>query len=340
MAAYSLNRNEDSAERTTCSNLPGVPVIDGIEDTMTPHVDEEEFAALYRRCSNWGRWGKGDMRGALNLVDSSSVAGAAAEIREGITVSLGRDLDDAPGPDNPQPLMHHMLSIPSVDEGSALSAASDFVGVACHGEAHTHLDALCHIAYEGQLHNGWSAGQVTVSGAEACGLSVTSAGIVTRAVLLDFATRTGGRWLPGGYAISLDELSEVAAATGAELHPGDLLLLRTGHTLRRKVDGPWDSANDKAGLHPSVMPWLKDRDIAAAGFDGDGDPAPIDCAGISAPVHVLGINAIGLHFFDSLDLDDLAHECAQRQRWSVCFVALPLRIPRATGCPVNPIAIL
>ena len=251
------------------------------------------------------------MRGALNLVDSSSVARAAAEIREGITVSLGRDLDDAPGPDNPQPLMHHMLSIPSVDEGSALSAASDFVGVACHGEAHTHLDALCHIAYEGRLHNGWSAAQVTVSGAEACGLSATSAGIVTRAVLLDFATRTGDRWLPGGYAISLDELSEeVAAATGAELHPGDLLLLRTGHTLRRKVDGPWDSANDKAGLHPSVMPWLKDREIAAAGFDGDGDPAPIDCAGISAPVHVLGINAIGLHSRQSRSRRSRPRVCA------------------------------
>lgn len=303
-------------------------------------IDRPEFDELFARCSNWGRWGDADTRGALNLIDNASVVRAGAEIREGVSISLGRDLETIVGPDNPAPLLHHMLSLPDSASTSGLSGASDFLAVACHGEAHAHVDALCHIAFDGQLYNGWSAGSVTASGAEVGGLSEASDGIVSRAVLLDLADRAGGSWLPGGYAISPDELAESLRATGTEVHPGDVLLVRTGQALRRKTEGAWDSASEKAGLHPRAMLWLKERDISAVGFDGDGDSAPSLCEGISYPIHVLGINAMGLHFFDSLDLDTLAAECVARQRWSACFLGLPLRVPRATGCPINPVAIL
>jgi kynurenine formamidase len=118
-----------------------------------------------------------------------------------------------------------------------------------------------------------------------------------------------------------------------------VVLLRTGHALRRKTHGPWDSAAAKAGLHPRAMPWLKDNEIAAIGFDGDGDPAPHPCPGVRAPIHVLGINAMGLHFLDALDLDDLAQHCAGEGRFEFYFAVAPLRVRGATGCAVNPLAI-
>jgi hypothetical protein len=57
-------------------------------------------------------------------------------------------------------------------------------------------------------------------------------------------------------------------------------------------------------------------------------------------VHVLAVNAMGLHLLDWLQLDHLAWLCAEVSRWSFCCVVAPLRLVRGTGSPVNPIAIL
>ena len=51
------------------------------------------------------------------------------------------------------------------------------------------------------------------------------------------------------------------------------------------------------------MPWLKDREVAAIGFDGDSDVEPCSTEGTWVPIDVLRIIAMGLHFFDCLDLD-------------------------------------
>jgi hypothetical protein len=36
----------------------------------------------------------------------------------------------------------------------------------------------------------------------------------------------------------------------------------------------------------------------------------------------------------------LGERCAELGRWEFLFTMAPLRIPRATGCPVNPVAVL
>ncbi len=99
------------------------------------------------------------------------------------------------------------------------------------------------------------------------------------------------------------------------------------------------AAVQKAGLDPYAMPMLHDRKIAAAGFDGDGEAIPHNVDGISFPIHCLGINAMGLHFMDSLNLEDLAAVCAAAGRSSFACVIAPLRLVGGTGTVVNPIAI-
>jgi kynurenine formamidase len=49
---------------------------------------------------------------------------------------------------------------------------------------------------------------------------------------------------------------------------------------------------------------------------------------------------MGLHFLDSLLLEDLAQACSERRRWEFLFVIAPLRLTGGTGSPVNPITIL
>jgi kynurenine formamidase len=309
------------------------------EGQVSDAVDAEEFAALFARCSNWGRWGPDDQRGALNHITPAVVAAATASVRTGVTVSCARVLDTAAAVDNPRPAEHRMTLLPGQGDAAGVRFAGDSLSLHCHGEVHSHLDSLCHVGYRGRLHNGWSTGTVDASGGSVGDLEVASAGIVSRGVLLDIPRLHGERWLSAGYAVGPGELASAAAAARTEIRRGDVLLLRTGHALRRRVEGPWDSASAKAGLHPRAMPWLRDREIGAIGFDGDGDAAPHACGGIRAPIHVLGINAIGLSFLDALDLDELAQRCETEQRWNFLFVVAPLRLRGGTGCAVNPIAV-
>ena len=57
-------------------------------------------------------------------------------------------------------------------------------------------------------------------------------------------------------------------------------------------------------------------------------------------MHVLAVNALGLHLLDYLQFTELAKECTRAGRWSFLCVIAPLRLPTGTGSPVNPIAIV
>jgi hypothetical protein len=48
---------------------------------------------------------------------------------------------------------------------------------------------------------------------------------------------------------------------------------------------------------------------------------------------------MGVHLLDNLALGRLAAACESRGRWAFLFGVAPLRIERATGSPVNPVAV-
>ncbi|MFD6517701.1 cyclase family protein [Rhodococcus sp. NPDC060176] len=314
---------------------------DSTSHSGTWFVDEREFEELYRECSNWNRWGAQDQRGTLNFVTPDVTARAAARVTSGVTVSCAHVLDTAVASDNPKPVAHRMTRLPWPDRTGwgNTEFAADAIEVHCHGDAHSHVDALCHVGYRGKLYNGWPSTSVTERGARFGGLEHLADGIVSRGVLLDIPRLRGVEWLAPGETVDTAELTRAAEAEGVELKSGDVLLVRTGHARRRAVEGPWNAADEKAGLHPRAMLWVKQQQVAAVGFDGDGDAQPHPCGAITAPIHVLGINSMGLTFFDALNLDALAEQCAAVYTWEFLFVASPLAIVGATGSVVNPTAI-
>jgi kynurenine formamidase len=93
-------------------------------------------------------------------------------------------------------------------------------------------------------------------------------------------------------------------------------------------------------LHPAALEFVAERKIAALGSDSNNDTSPSVAEGVEFPVHVLAINAMGLHLLDYLELDDLVPLCEAAGRWSFLCVIAPLRLHRGTGSPVNPIAIV
>ncbi|HZW03650.1 MAG TPA: cyclase family protein, partial [Anaerolineaceae bacterium] len=244
-----------------------------LESTHT-RLSLQEFDSLFESLKNWGKWGPDDTRGTLNYVTPETIRRAAALVQSGRSVSMAIPINTTAGPDNPNPAIYYVANTHDVDIGSGeLRFATDFLGMQFHGDCHTHIDALCHIAFKGQLYNGRPAGLVTVHGAEAMDITEYAHGLVGRGVLLDVAGYRGVDWLEPGEVITRAELEAVEQAEGVRLESGDFLVLRTGHHRRRLQLGAWDpgyTGQGRAGLDPYALTLLHEREVAVFLPDGDG----------------------------------------------------------------------
>ncbi|MFF3411012.1 cyclase family protein [Streptomyces sp. NPDC002742] len=303
-----------------------------------PRQSQDDFKELYGRLVHLGT---GDARGALAGITPERVVAAAREVRLGRTVTMAAPVETRATPDNPHPAAHRLTGPPEDEEHAhGLHFATDHFGMNVHGDADSHLDALCHVVYDGTLHGGVPASTVTAEGATALSVELVHDGIVGRGVLLDVPRLRGVPWLEPGDHVTADDLRACERDQGVRVGEGDLLFVRVGHRRRRTVSGPWDAARTRAGLHPAAMEFLAERRVAVLGGDGNNDTAPSVTDGVDFPVHVLGIHALGLHLLDYLQFEDLVPLCEQEGRWSFLCVIAPLRLPEATGSPVNPIAVL
>jgi kynurenine formamidase len=301
----------------------------------------QEFRKLFDTVSNWGRWDDGGRRGALSHLTAARIAAAARLVRSGVTVTLSRPLRTVGRIDVPEPADHHMTMLTDVDIGSgSVRFAKDYIGVDYHNEGHSHIDAFCHVAFDGCFFDGEPAASVTAQGAQVGGIDVLEDGLVGRAVLLDVPRVRGSRWIEPGEHVFPEDLEAAERQQGVQAGPGDILLVRTGHSRRQTELEPWDTREAKAGLHPTAALFLAARRIAALGSDGNNDTAPSTTEGIGFPMHVLAINAMGVHLLDYLQFEDVLPHCEATGRWEFLFVAAPLRITGGTGSPLNPIAIL
>jgi kynurenine formamidase len=303
-------------------------------------MSADSFRALYERLRGQAPWGPEDRRGALNHITPERLAAAVGEVRAGRSVTMAAPLASS-APDNPEPGARHMKRLPAEpSDVPGLSFAADQFTMNVHSDVDSHIDALCHVSYNGSLYNGVTATAVSSRGAAEMSIDDTRNGIVGRGVLLDIPRLRGVFWLEPGEHVTAAELAAAEQAQQVRAGPGDLLFVRVGHRQRRDELGPWEVAKARAGLHPDTAEFLADRQVAALGCDSNSDTAPSVVDGVAFPVHVLAINALGLHLLDYLQFDDLVPACEAAGRWSFLCVIAPLRLPGGTGSPVNPIAIL
>jgi kynurenine formamidase len=299
-----------------------------------------EFRALFEEVRSWGRWGARGNRGALNYLTPERVTAAAGLVRHGVTISLSLPLSTETRMDSPSPLDHHMTMMPDVDIGSgSVRFAKDYVGADYHNEGHSHIDAFSHVAFDEMLYGGVPDAAVTEEGAADGAIDVLENGLVGRGVLLDVPRVRGVPWVEPGEHVFHEDLEDAERAEGVRVATGDILLVRTGYGRRVAELPPWDTRVAKPGLHPTAALFLAERSVAALGCDGNSDTAPSTTEGIDFPIHVLTLNAMGVHLLDYLQLDDLARRCDVERRWEFMFAAAPLRVVGGTGSPLNPIAI-
>jgi len=140
-----------------------------------------------------------------------------------------------------------------------------------------------------------------------------------------------------GTPIYVEDLEAWEKQAGIKVSSGDALFVRTGVWPYRKKFGPWvrGRAGKDAGLDPTVIPWLKKRDIAILGSD---HPQGVNPTEVPNAVHDFSLVRLGVHLLDNCDLEALADAAAARKRWEFMLTVAPLPVRGSTGSPVNPIA--
>src|SRR3954470_18242633 len=166
-----------------------------------PPVSQAEFDLLFDRLRRWTPGQPADERGAVAGVTPETVLDALASPRSGRTVSLALPINRTSGPDNARPALHHMVDLGDVEEPEP-SAHKDFLGLDYHGKAVTHLDALCHIGYRGELYGGiTSAAAFSSLGSDWAAVTNLAGGMLLRGVLVDLPRVRGVDWLEPGTAV-------------------------------------------------------------------------------------------------------------------------------------------
>ncbi len=317
------------------SGLATMAILPEVHAQSAAPVTRAEFDSWMKEISNWGRWGKEDELGTLNLITNDKRLAAARLVREGVSVSLALDLNKKADAINTNPFEHEL----TVSKFSGHEVAGDKYSVQYHGFAHSHMDGLAHFAHKGKLYNGFSVDVLKPDGAERLGIQNVKNGIFTRGVIVDIPWLKGVDYLEPGTAITVSDLEAWEKKTGVRVGSGDVLLIRTGRWERLRQEGQWNFLEKAAGSHASVAKWLKARDVAIIGCDGVSDVMPSGVEGLANPLHELVLVGLGMPILDNLDLDAVAAVAKERKRWTFLFVGAPLRVGGGTGSPLNPLAI-
>ena len=225
------------------------------EERYPRNLTKDDIDRWMTELSNWGRWGKDDQMGTVNLITNAKRKQAAGLVKEGISVSMALDADIAPKgspeaenpPPPPQPApdggrggrgsfprytWQHVMRSTGLNMRGPSGYAVDTISVNYHGNNTTHFDALSHFIFNGHIYNGFPASVITGWGAEKDDVVAFKDGLVTRGVLIDWPRFKNVPYMGDDEAIYAQDLAEWEKKTGVKIESGDCVLLRTGRWKR------------------------------------------------------------------------------------------------------------
>jgi kynurenine formamidase len=295
----------------------------GAQGEPGAEVTKAQYDTWMTELSNWGRWGADDELGALNLITPAKRLEAASLVTRGTVVSMAREMTierlddpDQASANRPPVLVGSTRNVFDINtEGGYFWERYE---IEYHGSAVSHLDALCHVAYNGKVYNGLDFEDVASKedGCTRMGVANLREGLITRGVLIDMP----------GRAVRRQDIEAWEAETGITISAGDALFLRTGRDV-----------GERGGYHPSLIPFFKERDIALLGADVPQEGGQVD--GVTVPVHFFALVALGVHLFDNLGLEGLAETANDLNQWEFMFMASPHVVPNGAGSAINPLAV-
>ncbi|MBS1845321.1 MAG: cyclase family protein [Actinobacteria bacterium] len=216
--------------------------------------------------------------------------------------------------------------------GNGITAVSEAFTMGAH--VGTHVDALGHVAYCGEIHGGIEiAGRHSLAGGLEVGSAEEIPPLIAPGHLVD-AEELFGRELTIEDDIGAAELSawfDEHPAPG----PGSIVLIRTGWMKY------WADANKYIGIQIGLpgltlegAEWLSERGVLAVGSDTmnlERKRAAVVCL----DVHRHLLVERGIYIMESLQLEQAAADGVR----DLTFFAVPLRLKGATGSPLRPLAV-
>lgn len=290
---------------------------------------------------NWHKWPNN--RGAVNAITPAATLRGLASVRTGQVLPLARPLA-LTDPCYPSiPATHEMEYVKNLDPEGRCQSAGDRIGVRVHGLVNTHIDALAHVGYQGYCFNGLRFDDVIDRKTGANTLDVTEvAGIVTRAVFVDVAKARNVVGLMPGDSVKPHEVADAVARA----KEGDAIVIRTGVTVTGGnppgigSDGEKLAHGSIGGLHADCVDLIGRAGISVIASDCGNDSYPSGIPECESPVHRLAEVFWGIPLVHNMDLEKLSVACAAQARDDFLFIVSALNVPRATGSPCTPLAIL
>jgi len=328
--------------------------------------------------ATWGEFGPDDQDGRINLLTEAKVRQGVAEVREGRVFCLSLPLDLPGGnlmvprrhPPKVEPSFepngdrHFQYAKGVVDPGYTDIMNDDVVTI--WTQYSTQWDALSHIGYmfdadgdgtpEIRYYNGFRGDEDVVGAAGADGAHVgalvmsidrlATRGMQGRGVMVDLVGHYGTAYRNVGY----DDLMRVLDADRVVVEEGDMVCLHTGFDeLLFAYQG---APPDKASLHDvccslngrdgRLLNWITDSRIAALISDTFAVERPgLPPEGASTafiPLHEHCLFKIGVPLGELWHLAQLKTWLKANGRSRFLLTAPPLRLPRAVGSPVTPLA--
>jgi len=319
LASRELGATRATQEPQIATPQTGAPA----PSAVAPLTSAEEVLARRR---NWGRWGNDDPKGAVNLITPQKRIEAARLVKSGRSVPLSR-------PFTPE------QQFIQVNERGTGGSVVDYYGFLYHGISTTHVDALCHVWDRHGMWNGRDpAKEIDSRGTRFADITAFSEGLITRGVLLDVPRYRKEPFVTVGRPVTGSELEAITRAQNVPIEAGDALLIYSGRDAFTAAGNAYRSAPEpRPGLDVSCAAFVRDHDISVLAWDmHDALPDP---NALPWPAHGV-IFSFGVALVDNAYLEGLAAVCAEERRYEFMFMALPLKIPRGTGSPANPIALL
>jgi hypothetical protein len=329
--------------------------------------------------STWGDFGPDDQLGRMNLLTPERRLAAVAEVKAGLCFALSLPLDFPGGSGLTEGMRHpprlfagEIQGVPSYNTALADSfpGSRDITsddGVILFTQYSTQWDSLAHWGGvfdadgdgvpEKVYYNGFRAGidvldpdQPGGPAARALGLDrLAAAGAQGRGTLVNLRAAYGD----GPERIGYDRLMRAIDAQGAEVRPGDFLLLYCGFdeavlAMDRQPDVAALRRRGAAldGRDGRLLQWITDSQIVAIcsdnlaieATDEFGAPSPDGCSYSLLPLHEHCLFKLGVHLGELWLLRDLAAWLQENRRSSFLLTAPPLRLPGIVGSPVTPVA--
>jgi kynurenine formamidase len=206
------------------------------------------------------------------------------------------------------------------------------------GHTGTHIDALCHVSHNGELHGGVDAHEAQ-KGGRFSKLGVETIPIILcRGVMLDVPGVHDVEVLEPGRAITADDLRRAEERQGVKVRKGDALLVRSGWPAH------WDDpvtflghAHGVPGPDESAAAWMLEREIRVTGAETIAyEWIPAGRGHALLPVHRMLLVEKGVHIIEAMNLTELAKDGVSE----FLFLVNPLKVVGATGIPVRPLAIV